>query len=93
MDAFDRIAANTPEHIAREVEKNLAIAVRIINILKIQGKTKQDLARLLDKPESEINNWLTGSYSLDLKTIYEIESVLNAQIIAVVEELPLSIAA
>ena len=93
MDAFDRIAARTPEHITREVEKNLAIAVRIISILKAQGKTKQDLARLLDTPYSDINRWLTGSYSLDLKTIYKIESVLNTQIIAVVEDKPLSIAA
>ena len=93
MDAFDRIAARTPDHITREVEKNLAIAVRIINILKTQGKTKQDLARLLDKPDDEINRWLTGSYSLDLQTIYKIESVLDAQIIAIVEDVSLSVAA
>lgn len=93
MDAFDRIAARTPEHITREVEKNLAIAVRIISILKAQGKTKQDLARLLDTPYSEINRLLTGAYSLDLKIIYKIENVLNTQIIAIVEDKPLSIAA
>ncbi len=93
MDAFDRIAARTPECITREVEKNLAIAVRIINILKMQGKTKQDLADLLDESISEINRWLTGSYSLDLQTIYKIENVLNAQIISIVEDAPLSIAA
>jgi transcriptional regulator with XRE-family HTH domain len=93
MDAFDRIAARTPEHITREVEKNLAIAVRIISILKAQGKTKQDLARLLDTPYSEINRWLTGAYSLELKTIYKIENILNTQIIAIVEDKPLSIAA
>jgi transcriptional regulator with XRE-family HTH domain len=93
MDAFDRIAARTPEHITREVEKNLAIAVRIINILKTQGKSKQDLARLLDVPYAEVSRWLTGSYSLELKTIYKIESVLDTQIISIVEDMPLSIAA
>ncbi len=93
MDAFDRIAERTPAHITKEVEKNLAIAVRIINILKIQGRTKQDLARLLDKSDTDINRWLTGSYSLDLQMIYKIESVLDAQIIAIVEDMPLSIAA
>jgi transcriptional regulator with XRE-family HTH domain len=93
MDAFDRIAARTPEHITREVEKNLAIAVRIINILKAQGKTKQDLAQLLDVPYSEVNCWLTGSYSLELKVIYKIESILDTQIISIVEDKSLSIAA
>lgn len=93
MDAFDRIAARTPENITREVEKNLAIAVRIINILKQQGKSKEDLSDLLNKPVSEVNRWLTGSYSLNLETIYKIESVLDAQIITVVEDRTLSIAA
>ncbi len=93
MDAFDRIAARTPEYITREVEKNLAIAVRIIAVLKAQGKTKQDLARLLDVPYSDVNIWLTGSYTLNLNTIYSIERVLNAQIITIVEDKHLSIAA
>ena len=93
MDAFDRIAARTPEYITREVEKNLAIAVRIIAVLKAQGKTKQDLARLLDKPYSDVNNWLTGSYTLDLNAIYSIERVLDTQIITIVEDKHLSIAA
>lgn len=93
MDAFDRVAAKTPEHITREVEKNLAIAVRIINILKVQGKTKQDLAQLLDKSEAEISLWLTGSYSLDLQTIYKIERMLDAQIISIVDDMSLSVAA
>ena len=93
MDAFDRIAARTPEYITREVEKNLAIAVRIIAVLKAQGKTKQDLARLLNKPYSDVSNWLTGSYTLDLNTIYSIERVLDTQIITIVEDKHLSIAA
>ena len=93
MDAFDRIAARTPQHITREVEKNLAIAVRIIAILKNQGKTSKDLAMLLNESELEVNYWLTGTYNLDLKTIYKIENVLNAQIISIVEDKSLSIAA
>lgn len=93
MDAFDRIAARTPQHITREVEKNIAIAVRIIAVLKAQGKTKQDLALLLDTPYADVNHWLTGSYTLDLNIIYLIERVLDTQIITIVEDKQLSIAA
>jgi hypothetical protein len=57
------------------------------------SKTKQDLAQLLDTPYSETNRWLTGAYTLDLRTIYKIENVLNTQIIFIVEDKPLSIAA
>lgn len=85
MDAFDEILARTPEATKRKVSKNLAIAVRIATVLKEQGKTQRDLARLLDKSESEISRWLTGLHNLELKTIYKIEAVLETDIIAVVQ--------
>ena len=53
MDAFDRIINRTPEATKRNIAKNLAIANRISEILKGQGKTQRDLARALDKSESE----------------------------------------
>jgi transcriptional regulator with XRE-family HTH domain len=87
MDAFDEILARTPETVKRQVSKNLAIAVRIANVLKEQGKTQRDLARLLGKSESEISRWLTGLHNLELKTIYKIEEVLGTEIVTVTQNL------
>jgi transcriptional regulator with XRE-family HTH domain len=87
MDAFDEILARTPETVKRQVSKNLAIAVRIASVLKEQGKTQRDLARLLGKSESEISRWLTGLHNLELKTIYKIEDVLEAEIVTIVQNL------
>lgn len=93
MDAFDEILARTPDAVKRKVSKNLAIAVRIADVLKEQGKTQRDLARLLDKSESEISRWLTGLHNLELKTIYKIEAVLETDIIAVAQNERSSLAA
>ena len=83
MDAFDRILARTPEATKHNIEKNVAIANRIIEILRGQGKSQRDLARAMGKSESEISKWLTGLHNLELRTIYKIEAVLGEEIIEV----------
>ena len=83
MDAFDRILARTPETTKHNIEKNVAIANRIIVILRGQSKTQRDLARAMGKSESEISKWLTGLHNLELRTIYKIEAVLGEEIIEV----------
>jgi antitoxin component HigA of HigAB toxin-antitoxin module len=83
MDAFDEILARTPDSVKQEVKKNVAIAARIIHILRAQGKTRRDLARLLGKSESEITRWLSGFHNLELKTIYKIEQALGVDVIMV----------
>ena len=64
----------------------MAIACRIAAILKAQDKTQRDLAKMLNKSESEISRWLTGLHNLELKTIYKIEESLNVDIITVTGE-------
>jgi transcriptional regulator with XRE-family HTH domain len=83
MDAFDRILARTPETTKRAIDKNLAIANRIVEILRGQGKSQRDLAKTLKKSESEISKWLTGFHNLELRTIYKIEEALGEDIIVV----------
>ena len=84
MDAFDRIVNRTPDAVKRNIDKNLAIANRIIEILRGQGKTQRDLARALGKSESEISKWLTGLHNLELRTIYKIEMALGEDVIEVI---------
>ncbi len=86
MDSFDEILARTPESTKQEVAKNVAIAVRIINTLRKQGKSRRDLAKLLGKSESQITRWLTGFHNLELNTIYKIEKALGVDIIVVCSE-------
>jgi transcriptional regulator with XRE-family HTH domain len=84
MDAFDRILNRIPDVTKRNIDKNLSIANRILDILKHQGKTQRDLAKALGKSESEISKWLTGFHNMELRTLYKIELVLGEDIIEVV---------
>lgn len=72
---------NGSPEIAKLVEKNLAIANKIHEMLKERGLKPADLARLLDKKPSEISKWLTGTHTFTTKTITKIETVLNEDII------------
>lgn len=71
---------NNPE-IDKLVEKNLAIANKIHEMLKERGLKPADLARLLNKKPSEISKWLTGTHTFTTKTITKIETVLSEDII------------
>jgi transcriptional regulator with XRE-family HTH domain len=75
------LTENGSLEIVKLVEKNLAIANKIHEILKDRGLKPADLARLLDKKTSEISKWLTGTYTFTTKTITKIETVLGEKII------------
>ncbi|TDE41616.1 helix-turn-helix domain-containing protein [Flavobacterium rhamnosiphilum] len=72
---------NGSPEIAKLVEKNLAIANKIQELLKDRGLKPADLARMLEKKPSEISKWLTGTHTFTTKTITKIETVLAEDII------------
>ncbi|MFV5685792.1 helix-turn-helix domain-containing protein [Flavobacterium sp. GB2R13] len=72
---------NGSPEIAKLVEKNLAIANKIQELLKDRGLKPADLARMLVKKPSEISKWLTGTHTFTTKTITKIETVLGEDII------------
>lgn len=80
-DAFDRIAARTPKDSKIFVSKSLDVADRIDAIMKKQGKSQKDLAKLLNKTPSEISKWLSGSHNFTLKSIAKIEAVFDCVIL------------
>lgn len=72
---------NGSPEIAKLIEKNLAIADKIQELLKYRGLKPADLARMLEKKPSEISKWLTGTHTFTTKTITKIETVLGEDII------------
>lgn len=77
----DWLEKNSNPEIDKLVEKNLAIANKIHEMLKERGFKPADLARMLDKKPSEISKWLTGTHTFTTKTITKIETVLGDDII------------
>jgi transcriptional regulator with XRE-family HTH domain len=77
----DWLEKNSNPEIDKLVEKNLAIANKIHQLLVERNLKPADLARLLNKKSSEISKWLTGTHTFTTKTITKIETVLGTDII------------
>jgi transcriptional regulator with XRE-family HTH domain len=73
--------------VTKLVEKNLAIANKIHELLEKRGLKAVDLARMLDKNASEISKWLTGTHTFTTKTITKIEVALGEDIIHIEPQL------
>lgn len=77
----DWLQENGNPEITKLVEKNLAIANKIHEMLEERGLKAADLARMLKKTPSEISKWLTGTHTFTTKTITKIETILGEDII------------
>jgi plasmid maintenance system antidote protein VapI len=77
----DWLQENGKPEITKLVEKNMAIANKIHEMLEARGLKAADLARMLQKKPSEISKWLTGTHTFTTKTITKIETVLGEDII------------
>lgn len=66
---------------------NMAIVSRVADLLKSKGWTQKDLAKAMDKSESEISKWLSGMHNLTLKSIALMETALDADILIVAEHI------
>lgn len=75
------IQENGKPEITKLVEKNMAIANKIHELLEKRGLKAADLARMLNKKPSEISKWLTGTHTFTTKTVTKIETVLGEDII------------
>lgn len=77
----DWLQENGKPEITKLVEKNMAIANKIHEMLEERGLKAADLARMLQKKPSEISKWLTGTHTFTTKTITKIETILGEDII------------
>jgi transcriptional regulator with XRE-family HTH domain len=67
--------------IRKTTELNLEIAIRINSILESKGLKAVDLAKRLDKSQSEVSKWLTGMHTFTTKTLAKISIALEEEII------------
>jgi transcriptional regulator with XRE-family HTH domain len=79
----DRINS-IPKDVDIYVNTSFEIVDRIHTLLEENGMEQKDLAKLLNKSESEISKWMSGTQNFTIKTLSKIHSVLSAPIIQVV---------
>lgn len=67
------------------VAKNLAIVDQIFDLLEEKGWTQKDLAKSMNKSESEISKLLSGTHNLTLMMLSNLECALGEEIIVTPE--------
>ncbi len=78
---MDSIRKATPADTNKQVDLCVAIANRVLELLKERNLTQRDFAKALGKTETEVSRWLSGTHNLTLATIAKMASVLGDDII------------
>lgn len=78
--------ASVPEEVRQRVDLSFQIVDRIHSVLEERGLKQKDLARMLNKKESEISKWMRGTHNFTLDTILSIENALGICILQVAAE-------
>lgn len=81
LPLFDDILAETSDESKLFVQRSLAIANQISQLLDERGMKQKDLADLLGKKEAEVSRWLSGFHNFTIKSIVKIEKALGTQIV------------
>jgi transcriptional regulator with XRE-family HTH domain len=87
LPLFDDILVETSDEAKLFVQRSLAIANQIAQLLEKKGMKQKDLADLLGKKEAEVSRWLSGFHNYTIKSIAKIEKVLETQIVYTPAEL------
>lgn len=62
-------------------EKKMLLAARLDEAIKAKGWRKNEFAKAIGKKPSEISKWLSGTHNFTTDTLFEIERVLNINLI------------
>ena len=83
---FEERRRSIPKEIDIFVTRSFDIVDRIHEVLRMKNLSQKDLAALLDKKESEVSKWMSGTHNFTLKTLLRIEDILGFPIIKVINK-------
>lgn len=63
------------------ISKRMSLAAKIDDALQEKGLTNQEFAFMMGKKPSEISRWLSGIHNFTTETLWEIERILNIQLL------------
>ncbi|MDH4460180.1 MAG: helix-turn-helix transcriptional regulator [Flectobacillus sp.] len=75
------LKSRIPQHTKDSTERRLSLAARIDDVLQERGLTNQEFAFMMGKKPSEISRWLSGTHNFTTETLWDIERVLNIQLL------------
>ena len=77
---FDEILLETNPHEAQKTENRMLLAARIDEGIKAKGWNKGEFATRINKEQSVITKWLSGTHNFTTDTLWDIEDVLNIKL-------------
>ncbi len=81
---LEKIKNRIPSFKKRMMEISFDISAQIYEYMKKENNMSQkELAKRLNKKESEVSKWLTGGHNFTIETIAKIEEVLKQKILIV----------
>lgn len=80
---LDEIRKTISPEMKMQMELSVAIANRIYDILEKKGLSQKEFAHMLDKTETEVSRWLSGTHNLTLATLCKISVALGENIVEV----------
>jgi transcriptional regulator with XRE-family HTH domain len=80
---FQEVLDETPEHVDIFVRLYADLTVRINELLRKKGITKEELADRLDKSPSEISKWLSGEHNFTLRSLAKLSAELGEPLLEV----------
>lgn len=75
------LKSRIPQNMKESIERRMSLAARIDDVLQARGLTNQEFAFMMGKKPSEISRWLSGTHNFTTETLWDIERVLNIQLL------------
>lgn len=80
-DEVKKFLEKTEDNLKYFIDHSMGIAASIEDILEKKGMRQKELAEKMNKKESEISKWLSGSHNFTIDTIAKIEEALGEKLI------------
>ncbi|TDE27066.1 XRE family transcriptional regulator [Flavobacterium ranwuense] len=83
---LDRIRKVRAKYIDIFIDNSYDLSTRIQYLMDVKGFDQKELAKKLNKNESEISKWMSGSHNYTIKTLAKIEEVLGSKLLSICTE-------
>jgi transcriptional regulator with XRE-family HTH domain len=81
LDFLEELRNETSPQMSQQISKRMKLATQIDDVLMSRGLTNQEFAFMMGKKPSEITRWLSGTHNFTTETLWEIERVLQIQLL------------
>ncbi len=81
LDFLEELRNETSPQMSQQISKRMKLAAQIDDVLMSRGLTNQEFAFMMGKKPSEITRWLSGTHNFTTETLWEIERVLQIQLL------------